>query len=115
VAKANPGIRFNEHIESDGPTDFAHAFKMGLEGIVSKRNDSAYRSGRSADWLKMKNSDAPAVKREVCIIWTLFACEIELQTLATFATRCDRHSGASSMGGPISQFGRAPLERCLRL
>src|SRR5215831_13660400 len=31
---------------------------------VSKRKDSAYRSGRSPDWLKMKNSDAPAVKRE---------------------------------------------------
>jgi hypothetical protein len=29
----------------------------------SKRNDSPYRSGRSPDWLKMKNSDAPAVKR----------------------------------------------------
>jgi ATP-dependent DNA ligase len=37
---------------------------MGLEGIVSKRKDSAYRSGRSPDWLKMKNTDAPAVKRE---------------------------------------------------
>jgi bifunctional non-homologous end joining protein LigD len=37
VAKARPGIRFNEHIECDGPTVFAHACKMGLEGIVSKR------------------------------------------------------------------------------
>jgi hypothetical protein len=37
VAKARPGIRFNEHIEGDGPTVFAHACKMGLEGIVSKR------------------------------------------------------------------------------
>jgi ATP-dependent DNA ligase len=64
LAKAGPGIRFNEHIEGDGPTVFAHACKMGLEGIVSKRKDSAYRSGRSPDWLKMKNSDAPAVKRE---------------------------------------------------
>src|SRR5262245_32864061 len=64
VAKAGPGIRFNEHIEGDGPTIFAHACKMGLEGIVSKRKDSAYRSGRSPDWLKMKNLDAPAVKRE---------------------------------------------------
>jgi hypothetical protein len=34
LAKAIPGIRFNEHIESDGPTVFAHACKMGLEGIV---------------------------------------------------------------------------------
>jgi bifunctional non-homologous end joining protein LigD len=64
VAKARPGIRFNEHIEGECPTVFAHACKMGLEGIVSKRKESAYRSGRSADWLKMKNSDAPAVKRE---------------------------------------------------
>src|SRR5262245_44416137 len=38
--------------------------KMGLEGIVSKRKDSMYRSGHSSDWLKMKNAAAPAVKRE---------------------------------------------------
>jgi ATP-dependent DNA ligase len=31
---------------------------------VSKRKDWTYRSGRSPDWLKMKNADAPAVKRE---------------------------------------------------
>jgi len=36
VAKASPGIRFNEHTEGDGPTIFAHACKMALEGIVSK-------------------------------------------------------------------------------
>jgi ATP-dependent DNA ligase len=47
LAKARPGIRFNEHIEGDGPTVFAHACKMGLEGIVSKRKDSLYRSGRA--------------------------------------------------------------------
>ena len=41
------------------------ARKLGLEGIVSKRKDSAYRSGRSPDWLKMENPAAPAVKREV--------------------------------------------------
>jgi bifunctional non-homologous end joining protein LigD len=64
LAKARPGIRFNEHIEGDGPTVFAHACKMGLEGIVSKRKDSAYRSGRSPDWVKMKNPAAPAMKRE---------------------------------------------------
>jgi ATP-dependent DNA ligase len=48
---------------------FRHARKLGLEGIVSKRKDSAYRSGRSPDWLKMKNSDAPAVKREAEEEW----------------------------------------------
>src|SRR6201993_4025937 len=69
LATAGPGIRFNEHIEGDGPTVFAHACKMGLEGIVSKRKDSAYRSGRSPDWLKMKNPEALAVKREAEEDW----------------------------------------------
>ena len=64
LAKAGSGIRFNEHMEGDGETVFRHACKLGLEGIVSKRKDSAYRSGRSSDWLKMKNANAPAVKRE---------------------------------------------------
>jgi len=69
VAKASPGIRFNEHIEGDGPTVFAHACKLGLEGIVSKRKDSAYRSGCSPDWLKMKNPACSAVKREAEEDW----------------------------------------------
>jgi bifunctional non-homologous end joining protein LigD len=69
VTKASPGIRFNEHIEGDGLTVFAHACKLGLEGIVSKRKDSAYRSGRSPDWLKMKNPSAAAVTREAEEEW----------------------------------------------
>jgi bifunctional non-homologous end joining protein LigD len=69
LAKAGPGIRFNEHMEGDGETVFRHACKLGLEGIVSKRKDSAYRSGRSPDWLKMKNAAAPAVKREAEKDW----------------------------------------------
>jgi hypothetical protein len=65
-------LAFNEHMEGDGETVFRHACKLGLEGIVSKRKDSAYRSGRSPDWLKMKNSDAPAVKREEEEEWGAF-------------------------------------------
>ena len=34
------------------------------EGIVSKRLGSSYRSGRSPHWIKVKNPNAPAVKRE---------------------------------------------------
>ena len=69
VAKARPGIRFNEHIEGDGPTVFAHACKLGLEGIVSKRLGSPYRSGRSRHWVKSKNPKHPAVKREAEEEW----------------------------------------------
>jgi hypothetical protein len=42
---------------------------MGLEGIVSKRLGSRYRSGRSKDWLKFKNPESPAVKREAEEDW----------------------------------------------
>jgi bifunctional non-homologous end joining protein LigD len=70
LAKAAPGLRLNEHIEhDDGETVFRHACKLGLEGIVSKRTGSPYRSGRSPDWLKMKNPNAPAVKREAEEDW----------------------------------------------
>jgi bifunctional non-homologous end joining protein LigD len=69
LAKAGPGIRLNGHIEADGPTVFAHACKMGLEGIVSKRKDSPYRSGRSPDWLKSKNPACAAVRREAEEDW----------------------------------------------
>jgi bifunctional non-homologous end joining protein LigD len=69
LAKAAPGLRLNEHIEADGPTVFAHACKMGLEGIVSKRKASSYRSGRSPDWLKSKNPACAAVQREAEEDW----------------------------------------------
>jgi len=68
-AGSGSGIRFNEHLEGDGPTIFAHACKLGLEGIVSKRKNSPYRLGRSPHRLKMKNPAAPAVKREAEEDW----------------------------------------------
>ena len=43
---------------------------LGLEGLVSKRKNSAYRSGRSPNGLKMKTSDAPAVEREAEEEWS---------------------------------------------
>jgi hypothetical protein len=54
---------------ASGDVVFRHACKLGLEGIVSKRLGSPYRSGRSPDWLKMKNPAAPAVKREAEEEW----------------------------------------------
>jgi bifunctional non-homologous end joining protein LigD len=70
VAKAGTGIRFNEHLEfDDGEAVFRHACKMGLEGIVSKRKDSPYKSGRSPHWLKMENPACPAVRREAEEDW----------------------------------------------
>src|SRR5215472_3902269 len=60
---AKSGLLLNEHIEyDDGEMVFHHACAMGLEGIVSKRLGSPYRSGRSRHWVKSKNPKHPAVK-----------------------------------------------------
>jgi bifunctional non-homologous end joining protein LigD len=72
LRKAGPGVQLNEHLEhEDGEVVFRHACKLGPEGIVSKRKGSPYCSGRSPDWLKMKNPDAPAVRREAEEDWDL--------------------------------------------
>ena len=47
-------IRFVSHLESRGDTVLASACKMGLEGIVSKRLDAPYASGRGDSWRKAK-------------------------------------------------------------
>jgi bifunctional non-homologous end joining protein LigD len=70
LRKVRPGVQLNEHLEhEDGEVVFRHACKLGLEGIVSKRLGSRYRSGHSRDWIKSKNPAAPAVRREAEEDW----------------------------------------------
>ena len=45
-------VQFSESFEVDGKEMFAHACKVGLEGVVSKVRDSRYQSGRGRDWVK---------------------------------------------------------------
>jgi bifunctional non-homologous end joining protein LigD len=45
-------IRFSEHLAGGGDGLFKRACALELEGLVSKRKDTRYRSGRSADWTK---------------------------------------------------------------
>lgn len=47
-------IRLSEQIEADGDQLLASACEHGLEGIIAKRRDAPYRSGRLGDWLKIK-------------------------------------------------------------
>ena len=49
---AGTDIQFSESFEVDGPEMFAHACKVGLEGVVSKVRDSRYVSGRISNWVK---------------------------------------------------------------
>jgi len=63
------GILLNEHIAEDGPTVFAHACRLGAEGIVSKKVDGTYRSGLCSVWLKVRNPASIAVQRERSEKW----------------------------------------------
>jgi bifunctional non-homologous end joining protein LigD len=46
---------YADYVEGSGPEFFEHARQMGLEGILSKRADRPYISGRGRDWLKIKS------------------------------------------------------------
>jgi hypothetical protein len=62
-------ILVNEHIAEDVFTVFAHACRLGAEGIVSKRVDGIYRSGPCSVWIKVRNPASIAVQRERSDKW----------------------------------------------
>jgi ATP-dependent DNA ligase len=68
LRKSREGVRLSEHLDGDGALAFAHACRMGLEGIVAKRRDRPYRSGRCADWIEVKNPEHPAMARAELIV-----------------------------------------------
>jgi bifunctional non-homologous end joining protein LigD len=69
LRRQQPGIVFDQHYKARGETIFRLACELGCEGILSKRLGSPYRSGRSRYWVKIKNSKAPAVRREAEEDW----------------------------------------------
>jgi bifunctional non-homologous end joining protein LigD len=54
LSHAPERIVYSEHFAESGDKMLGHACRLALEGIVSKRADSPYRSGRTDDWLKSK-------------------------------------------------------------
>jgi ATP-dependent DNA ligase len=69
VKPADRIIQFSQHVEGSGADFFAAVDKMGLEGMVSKRRESLYRSGKTEAWVKAKCWDVAdfelmGIKRE---------------------------------------------------
>jgi len=52
LSDQNGAIQCSEYFDGCGDRLFRQACKLELEGLVSKRKDSKYRSGRSIDWTK---------------------------------------------------------------
>ena len=63
VSKHSPATHHWTHAEGDGAEMFKAVWKLGLEGIVSKKLDAPYRSGKSKAWIKVKDPNAPAATR----------------------------------------------------
>jgi hypothetical protein len=89
----------------------ACACKLGLEGIVSKRLDSPYRSGRSQHWVKSKNPAAPAVKRESEEDWGGGRWRLSVRFLCrTFREASDgRHAAEAGLAGPCAHSAAVKL------
>jgi bifunctional non-homologous end joining protein LigD len=47
-------VRYSDHVAGRARAVLARACRLGLEGVVSKRRDAPYRSGRNRNWLKIK-------------------------------------------------------------
>jgi bifunctional non-homologous end joining protein LigD len=54
---ADPRLFYSDHVAGHGDEVFRVACSRGMEGIISKRADSPYRSGRGNAWLKIKAQD----------------------------------------------------------
>ncbi|MDQ6647760.1 MAG: DNA ligase D [Pseudomonadota bacterium] len=59
LLKQHPAqLAYSSHVVGNGDQVFAAASEQKLEGIMCKRANSGYRSGRGDDWLKVKRLDA---------------------------------------------------------
>ena len=63
--RPNPGSS-ETGVRSAAPNSrrmFKNVGQVSVDSIVAKRRDRPYRSGRSPDWIKVKNPNAPAATR----------------------------------------------------
>ncbi|MGI8853501.1 MAG: DNA ligase D [Methyloceanibacter sp.] len=107
---------FADYVQGSGPEFYAQAREAGLEGIMSKRADAPYRSGRSRDWLKIKCSE-----RDEFVIGGYSRSEVKGKPfssllLGTFADGKLVYSGKVGTGFDARDFTRLaqtfePLER----
>ena len=56
LAGAADPLRLSEHFDEDGEVMLHHACRLSLEGLVSKRREDGYPSGRTGAWVKSKCS-----------------------------------------------------------
>ena len=107
---------YADYVEGSGPEFYAQACAAGLEGIVSKRADRPYISGRGKDWLKIK-----CLRGEEFVIGGYSRSDVKGKPfssllLGTFEDGTLAYSGKVGTGFDAADFDRLarkfkPLER----
>ncbi len=98
-----PRIRYVEHFETAGDAVLQSACRMNLEGIISKRLASTYKSGRSGDWTKSK---CRAGHEVVIGGWTQQAGHLRSLLVGVYRGKQLVHVGRVGTG-----FGREKVQR----
>jgi ATP-dependent DNA ligase len=96
-------IQFSDHADCDGDLFFKLAAELGLEGIVSKRSTSLYRSGPSRNWLKTKNM----VESEFILLGT----EIDDSGIPWALLARERNGELEFAGPAIEKFAAMSIEK----
>ena len=104
-------LRYSDHVQGNGVETFRALTKLGLEGVVGKRADSPYASGRSDDWLKVRanrNGDF------VVVGWVpQKGNAADLGALAVAEYRGDELAFCGRVGSGLGQGKRAQVQRAL--
>lgn len=99
-------LHFSDHVAGGGPDFFAAAEAIGMEGIVSKRLGSRYRSGTAKSWLKTK----AFTEGEYVVVG---ATRGDLAPVALLARETEDHR-LEYVGGAMVTFAESDRERFWR-
>ena len=108
LPKSETTLRYSEHVRGNGARFFAEAAKLGLEGVVSKRADSVYRSGRGKDWQKSKS-----LARQEFVIVGFTDPAAGVHTWARCCSACVALTKSSTAGGLARASASARSRICI--
>ncbi|KPF68334.1 ATP-dependent DNA ligase [Bosea sp. AAP35] len=97
--KPHGSIRMSEELDAEGAEFLKLACSMGLEGIIAKRRDAPYRSGRGGDWLKIK-----CVQSETFLILGYEPSAVALGGIGRLLLAARKHSGLVYVGSVGTGF-----------
>jgi bifunctional non-homologous end joining protein LigD len=99
IGRQHSSIRLSEEVDAHGAEFLKLACELGLEGIVAKRRDAPYRSGRGGDWLKIK-----CVQSETFLIVGYEPSPVALGGIGRLLLAARRGDGIVYVGGVGTGF-----------